>query len=116
MDFLPAFFCSRSCQVQASITLPSALLSSSLYRLLQARFHQQLTGLLWVFVHGREAADKAAWQERLQQACDGGLGPFREALAEWRSTEKDGVECPSWVPQLRSLVQAGVPRVRPSRG
>lgn len=61
----------------------------------------------------REEAAKVAVQGRLETACEAGLQPFRTALAEWRSTEKDGAECPPWVPQLRSLVQAGVPRVHP---
>lgn len=60
-------------------------------------------------VRGREQA--AAPQDRLELACEAGLQPFRTALADWRSTEKDGSEVPPWVPQLRSLVQAGVPRV-----
>jgi hypothetical protein len=50
---------------------------------------------------------------QLDAACEAGLEPFNAALNGWRAAQAGGgdVEMPEWLPQLRCLVQAGVPRV-----
>lgn len=51
--------------------------------------------------------------DQLDAACAAGLEPFNAALNGWRAAQASGddVEMPDWLPQLRCLVQAGVPRV-----
>lgn len=42
-----------------------------------------------------------------------GLAGLAGALQEWHATKgADPQEVPDWLPQMRSLVQAGVPKVR----
>jgi hypothetical protein len=56
----------------------------------------------------------ASAADQLDAACAAGLEPFNAALNGWRAAQASGedVEMPEWLPQLRCLVQAGVPRVR----
>ena len=55
----------------------------------------------------------ASAADQLDAACEAGLEPFNAALNGWRAAQAAGgdVEMPEWLPQLRCLVQAGVPRV-----
>jgi hypothetical protein len=55
----------------------------------------------------------ASAADQLDAACAAGLEPFNAALNGWRAAQASGddVEMPDWLPQLRCLVQAGVPRV-----
>ncbi len=60
--------------------------------------------------------DDGTTADQLDAACEAGLEPFKAALSEWQA-QRDGAddgaaEMPDWLPQLRCLVQAGVPRVR----
>ena len=62
----------------------------------------------------KEDAEPAA---QLDAACAAGLEPFKAALSGWQEQRggQDGAapsEMPDWLPQLRSLVQAGVPKAR----
>lgn len=67
-------------------------------------------------MHIWDCRDGGNAAEQLDAACEAGLEPFKAALNDWWAAQSGGsnAEMPEWLPQLRCLVQAGVPRVRPS--